>query len=135
MVLDDVAQGAGLVVERPPPLDAEIFGHRDLDALEVLPIPHGLEKRGGETEKEQVLDRVLAQILVDAEDVVFAEALVHDRVQRPRGRQVPTERLLDDDAPALGTARLPEVPNDALEEAGRNRQIVSRVLRVAELPA
>lgn len=55
------------------------------------------------------------------------------RAQRPRGREVTTEGLLDDDARAAGAAGLAERLNHAREHARRDREIVKRVLGTAEL--
>ena len=59
-------------------LDAEALGHRDLHALDVVAVPDRLEERVGETEVHQVLHRLLAEVVVDAED----RRLREDRVQR-----------------------------------------------------
>src|SRR5690606_6439090 len=39
VVLQDVSNRAGFFVEGPSPLDAEAFGHRDLNALDVIAVP------------------------------------------------------------------------------------------------
>ena len=44
VVLDHVADRAGLVVERAAALDAEALGHRDLDAGDVVAVPDRLEE-------------------------------------------------------------------------------------------
>ncbi len=47
----------------------------------------------------------------------------------PRARrEVPAERLLDDDAGPVGAARRPEQPDDLVEQAGRDGQVMKRVL-------
>ena len=61
VVLDDVANDAGLVVELAAALDAEALGHRDLHVLDVVPIPDRLEERVGEAEIEDVLHRLFAR--------------------------------------------------------------------------
>ena len=71
VVLDDVANGAGLIVKRPPPLHPEILRHIDLHTLHVLAVPDGLEKSVGEAEEDHVLHFVLAQIVIDAENVLL----------------------------------------------------------------
>ena len=53
MVLDDVADRAGLVVEAPAPLHAELLRHGDLHALDVVAVPDRLEERVGEAEHQQ----------------------------------------------------------------------------------
>src|SRR5262245_27548101 len=135
MVLHDVAQGPRLIVELAASLHAERLCHRDLHALDVLPIPDRLEERVRKAEEEQVLNRVLAQVVVDAEHAVFTEGGVDDRVQRAGRGEVVPEWLLDDDTRASRTPRLAELMDDRLEQAGWDGEIVRRVLRVAQLPA
>ena len=68
MVLDHVADAADLVIEAAAAFDAEILGHGDLHAFDEIAVPDRLEEGIGEAEIEQVLDRLLAEIVVDAED-------------------------------------------------------------------
>jgi len=68
MVLDDIANCAGLVIERAPALYAETFRHRDLHAVNKVTIPEGLHEGVGEAEDHHVMDRPLAEIVIDAED-------------------------------------------------------------------
>ncbi len=83
MVLQHVAQRAGLLVERPTAFDADGLGCRDLDVVDVVAVPGGLEDAIAEAEDEDVLHRLLAKVVVDAEDLVFGEHLVDLIVQRP----------------------------------------------------
>ena len=50
VVLDDVADGARLLVELAAPLHTERLGHRDLHALDVVLVPDRLEEGVGEPE-------------------------------------------------------------------------------------
>lgn len=79
--------------------------------------------------------RYFAQVVVDAKHVFFAETTVHHRVQRLRRGKVMAERFFEDDARALGATRFAEPMNDGLEQAGRNGEIVHRLLRVAQFPS
>ena len=45
MILDHVADGAGLLVESAAALHAEALRHRDLHALDVLAVPDRLQER------------------------------------------------------------------------------------------
>ena len=65
--------------------------------VDVLAVPHGLEDPVREPQDEDVLDGLLAEVVVDAEDLILAEDGVHDLRELHRGRKVPAERLLDDD--------------------------------------
>jgi len=67
MVLDDVPHGAGVLVEPTPALHSDVLGHRDLDVVDPGAVPDRQEDGVGEAEGEQVLDRVLRQVVIDAE--------------------------------------------------------------------
>ena len=73
MVLEHVADRSGPLVERGTVLDPDRLGDRDLDMVDELPVPDGLEDTVGEAQRHQVLDRVFAQVVVDAEDLVLGE--------------------------------------------------------------
>ena len=73
VVLDHVADRPGLLVEPPPALHAEVLRHRDLHAADVVAVPDRLQKRVGEPEVQEVLDRLLAEVVVDAEDRPLGE--------------------------------------------------------------
>ena len=57
--LFDIAERARAIVKITATLDAEIFRHRDLHAFYPLPIPERLKKGNWQSEKKQVLNRVL----------------------------------------------------------------------------
>ena len=82
MVLDDVAHRTRLLVVRRAPFDPEILGDGDLHALHVVAIPQRLEHRVRESEDEQVLDGLLAEVVVDAVDLRLVEVLVNELIQR-----------------------------------------------------
>ena len=78
------------------------LGHVDLDVADVVAVPDRLHQPVGEAQYEDVVHRLLAEEVVDAEDL----RLVEDRVERlvellGRG-EVGAERLLGDDPPAVG---------------------------------
>ena len=62
-----------LLVVRAATLDADLLGHGDLHVVDVLPVPQRLEDAVGEAEDEQVLDRLLAEVVVDAIDLLLDE--------------------------------------------------------------
>jgi hypothetical protein len=68
-----------------------------LDITQVVIVPDRLEQPVGKTERQDVVDRLLAEEVVDPEYLVLGEDLVHQVVQRAGRSQVGTERLLDDD--------------------------------------
>ena len=95
MVLDDVAQRAGSLVEPAAVLHSEALGHRDLDSLDIASVPDRFEDGVGEAEGQDVLDGLLAHVVVDPKNLVLVERRVHRIVELPRALQVPAVRLLD----------------------------------------
>ena len=77
---DHVAEGAGFLVEAAAHLDRERLRDVDLDVVDVVAVPDRLEHAVGEAQREQVLHRLAAEVVVDPEDA----ALLEDRVQRAR---------------------------------------------------
>ena len=84
MVLHHVADGAGLLIEEAAALHAETLGHGDLHAFDVVAVPDRLQEGVGEAEEMQVLDRVLAEIMVDAKDRRLVEVAQQDAIESPR---------------------------------------------------
>ena len=132
VILDHVANGARRVVESAAALDAEVFGHRDLHALDVSPIPERLQDRIREASEQHVVNRPLAEVMVDPEDVLFDERAEQDPVQLARRRKVLAEGLLDDDAGPFRTSGLRQLLHDGPEERRRDRQVVRGLLGAAE---
>ena len=138
MVLDHVAQGAGAIVVAATVADAQAFRNRDLHVVDVTTVPDRLHDAVGEAEDEDVLDGLLAQVMVDAVNVVFAEDRVDDAVQLAGRGQVDAERLLDNHTrPAVtrgalspGTAQLFD---DVDERCRWHGQIVEAVAAYAPL--
>src|SRR5262245_65377553 len=94
MILDHIPDGAGLVVEGPTALDAEVLRHRDLDALHVMSVPERLEARVRKPEEPHVVHGTLAQIVVGTHDRRLVQATPADLVQLTCGAPVRPERLL-----------------------------------------
>src|SRR5690625_906075 len=99
VVLDDVPCGADPVVVAGAAADADVLGHGDLHVVDVVVVPHRLEELVGEAHRQDVLDRLLAQVVVDPEDRVLGEDLGDDGVELARGLEVVAEGLLDDHPP------------------------------------
>ena len=110
VVDDDVAERPDRIVEVAAVRDAEVLGHRDLHAVDVVAVPHGLEHRVREAEVEDLLEAHLAEVVVDAEELRLVDVLVQFGGEGLRRRQVVTERLLDDDPRVLRSARHPASP-------------------------
>ena len=103
---------AGLFVKLAAPFHAEALGHRDLHVLDVVTVPDRLEERVRESEVEDVLNRFLPEIVIDAEDRLFREVLVEHGVELACRCEVATERLFDDDPCAVGAVSVGELTDD-----------------------
>jgi hypothetical protein len=97
VVLHHVPDRPDLVVEPTTPLDPERLGHGDLHPGHVATVPHRFEQRVGEAEHQDVLDRLLAQVVVDAEHRRLGEGIVDRVVELPGGPAVTAEGLLHDE--------------------------------------
>ena len=97
-----VAIGAGLLVEGDAVADVERLRHVDLHMIDEIAVPDRLEQAIAETEGEDVLRRLLAEEMVDAEDLVFGEHLVQRVVERDRALEIGAERLFHDDPRSAG---------------------------------
>ena len=71
MVRHHVAQRAGGVIEAAAMADAELLVDGDLDVVDVVAIPDRLEHAVGEAQHQDVLHRLLAEIMIDPVDLVL----------------------------------------------------------------
>jgi hypothetical protein len=76
-----LAQLADGVVEPAAALDTEIFGHRDLHAGHALAVPQVGERDVGEAQVLELDDRLLAEEVIDAQDLALAQQPVQPGVQ------------------------------------------------------
>jgi len=119
VVLDHVAQLAGLIEVAPAAFDADGFGDGDLHVGDVVLVPLRLEQAVGEAQGDQVLHRVLAQVMIDAIGAVFREEARH-RVVHLAGRlQVMADGFFQHHAGALGQPRLRQPGADRAVDGSR----------------
>ena len=93
---DHVAEGAGFLVEAAPHLDRERLRDVDLDVVDVVAVPDRLEHAVGEAQRQQVLHRLAAEVVVDPVDAALVEDRVQARVRASGRGEVGAERLLGD---------------------------------------
>ena len=98
VILDDVTDGPDLLVEAPASFHVERFRHGDLHVVDMVAVPERLEERVRKPEIEQILHRLLREVVVDAKDGRFLERGMQRPVESPGRREVASERLLDHDA-------------------------------------
>src|SRR5579885_1634980 len=132
VVLHDVPDGSGAIVEGAAALDAELLRHRDLNLLDVVAVPERLEKPVRKAEIHDVVDGPFPEVMIDAEDRGFREAREQNAVQLARGGEVRAEWLFDDHAAISGAARPREALDNGPKQHGGNGEIVRRPLRRAE---
>ena len=94
-------------------------------------MPDRLEQAVGEAEGEDVLRRLLAEEVVDPEDLLLVEHLVQLGVERDRGGVVGAERLLHDDPAALDEVGLGDGAHRGERGLRRHREVVQPLVDVA----
>ncbi len=126
MVLHHVAQGAGMFVVAAALLHAQRLRHRDGHMVHIAPVPDGFEDRVGKTHGQDVLHRLLAQEVIDAEYLLLAEEPGQHIVDRDERVEVMSQRFLHDDTHMLAvlcqTCR-PQTTHHRLEQEWGDRQI------------
>jgi hypothetical protein len=70
-----VLVGPGVLVEAGATVQGQRLGHVDLHVVDVVAVPDRLEQAVGEPEREDVLRRLLAEEVVDPEDLLFLKTL------------------------------------------------------------
>src|SRR5450631_2651135 len=100
MVLHHVADRARRVVVGAAPLDAERLGDGDLHVIDMGAVPYGLEQCVGQSQRHQILDSLLAQIMIDAKNIALEEHGAEIVVDRGGAGSVLADWLFHDDARA-----------------------------------
>ena len=121
---DHVLEGAGALVEVGPLVEAQRLRDVDLDVVDEVAVPDRLEQAVGETERQDVLRGLLAQEVVDAEDLSLAEGLVHEVVEFDRAGKVGAERLLHHHPGALDQLGVAQHRDDGTGGLRRDRKVV-----------
>ena len=118
---------------RRPALHAEILGHRDLHALDVSRGSRRARERVREAEKQHVVDRPLARGNGRCGRFALVERAEQDPVERraPRRGRSPKGFSTMTRAPLCSPLR--QLLDDRAEQRRRDRQVVRRALRAAEL--
>src|SRR5262245_3601309 len=96
--------------------------------INVVPVPDWLKQSIGKAQHEDVLYRLLAEIMIDAIDLVLFEDIKQFSVEHARGCEIGPERLFDD-YPTPGAivlackAGTAEMATDRRERSRRRREI------------
>ncbi len=80
------------------------FRSRDLYVIDVVIVPERLEQAVGETADQNVLHRLLAQVVIDPVNLLLAHDLEQTTIELHRTGQIGAEGLFDHDTtkPAFG---------------------------------
>ena len=95
MILEHVAQKSGVFKIFRPMLDPDGLRHRDLDGINIVAVPDRLENKVRKAEHQNVLNGLLAEIMVDPVDLAFTQTVPQGAVKLLRALQVAPERFFD----------------------------------------
>ena len=84
MVLHHISNRPRFLIEAAAARHAELFGHRDLHAFNVAAAPTGFEEGIGETEVDEILDRLLSKVVIDPKDGLLREMGPKRAIERLR---------------------------------------------------
>ena len=98
VVLDHVAGDSGLIVIPSSEFNAELLADGDLHVVDVASVPDRLKNTVSETEDHDVLNRFFSEIMVDAVDLGFFDALAERGIEGSCACEVVAEGFLDNDA-------------------------------------
>ena len=73
MVLYHIAQLTDAIVVSPSPFNADLFSNRDLHVVNATLIPLGIDKPVSKPQHQQVLHRLLTQVMVNPVNVALVE--------------------------------------------------------------
>jgi hypothetical protein len=102
VVLHHVAQRADAVIIGNAALQPDRLRHGDLHMLDGARVPQRLEQHVAKAQRQQVLYRFLAEIMVDPENPLLREQRADRVIDRLRGGKVVADRLFHGDAGGLG---------------------------------
>ena len=130
VILHHVPQGPGVVIIVGPVAHPVGLRHGDLHVVDVVAVPDGLEQGVGKAKGQDVLDRLFAQIVVDAKNLGFVKDLPQGAVQGPGRGQVMAKGLFHHDAGPLAVLVQPglaQLPGHRVNHPGRQAQIKDAV--------
>ncbi|KKL15926.1 hypothetical protein LCGC14_2500720, partial [marine sediment metagenome] len=96
VVLEHVAEDADAVVVSGTVTDRDLLGRGDLYVIDVVAVPDRLENTVGESKDQHVLHGLLAQVVIDAIDLVLVEDLVYGAVEFSGAFEIGAERFFHD---------------------------------------
>ena len=123
MVLEDVSDRPGFLIEAAPAFDADVLSYGELHLFHHVTVPDSLDKGVPKAKNQEILNRLLAQVMVNPEDAILGDGLAQSHVEFDRRLQVVPERLLDNHRGAPGQTCLLQLLEDGDEGGGRDGQV------------
>src|SRR5580704_5309850 len=134
MVRHHVTECAGCLVEAASLFHTNRFRRSDLHMVNSIAIPYRFKQTIGEAERHNVLNRILAEEMVDPKDLILVQCALDAGVQFARRVEAVAKRLVEDDASPkwrlaalvfalIGELRLTELLDDGAEQAVGDREI------------
>ena len=106
MILNHIGEGAGFLIVFATAFDTDRFGSSNLHVVDILAAPERLKDAVAEAQGEDILDGFLAEIVIDAVDVLLAEDLMDLVAELACAGEIMAEGLLDNQAaPVVGAGR------------------------------
>src|SRR5256885_10083599 len=99
MVWDHVPQRTSRLIKAPAAADIKGLGHSDLNMIDMVTIPDRFKHAVGETQDQDILDRLLAEIVIDPVNLMLVDEVQQIAIQGARRSEFRAERLLDDQPP------------------------------------
>ena len=121
MVLHHVACRACCIIEVAATFDAQLLGDGNLHMPDATTPPEWLEQHIAETQRHQVLHRFLAQIMIDAIDLMFFEHSRNGLIDAFGRREIVTQWLFQHHARCGSDEVRPcQVVANGCEQRGRS---------------
>ena len=123
VVLDHVAKRAGALVIIDPPLQPDRLADGDLDMIDMRAVPQRLEHQIGKPQRQQILHRFLAEIMIDPENPVLGESRGDRVIDLAARSEVESQGLFEREPDIVrGKADCGKASDDRLEQARCGRQ-------------
>ena len=138
VVLDDVACGTDAVIVSGTTGHADILGVGNLHMVDVIIVPNRLIHGVRETKRQNILHRLLTEIMIDTEHTRWVEHLGHHTIQLLSAGQIMPERFLDDHTTpsalvGLRQTAIGQLSGNLRERARRHRHVERMVASCATI--
>src|SRR5258705_11865437 len=136
MIGNHVAESASMIVVSAARTDAKCFGGGDLQMIDIAAVPDRLEDAVGKAEDDDVLNRLFAEIMVDAVNLALVEHFSERAIESAGGFEIVAEGFLDNDATPMTAGFLnqpagSELMHDFVNEVRSARERVKCLARRA----